>query len=447
MTRTKTRANANMPNNFVSVLDYGADPTGARDSTSQIQEALDSNNPYIVIPEGTYLTTGLTINSGSAVKELVGQGVPIIRLEAASGRVALNINKSQTKVSGIRFESTGSKTDGLLTTGVFSESRAYQCIEDLEVIGFSHTGVRIIQSVYTLLSNLTIQNCGHGLSFERSEVNNFGCTAINVTNTYITGCNRGTWSNGTVNGVMKMCIWEYCGDRDSLDAAFHSSSGGVTLDNCYWEANERNLYLAESGINFISPYKLEGADIAPDIISYVATAFDLRGFTNIGTQAIETRYLRGDSLGDYDLQIGKNLFAPVDGSGVRYGRTTVDEYKGIDLVQNTWTTVVSNLGPFTSAVNGRKCYRYIAYAGQADRNVGLDMGTILDGVLYSDTGTNPDWLRVDGTNLQMLSPYTQYGLYWKVQLATTELGGIDAPLGRSLEVSNTIAMPYEEESN
>ena len=54
MTRTKTRANANMPNNFVSVLDFGADPTGLTDSTAAIRSALD----YLGARNGGTLTFG-----------------------------------------------------------------------------------------------------------------------------------------------------------------------------------------------------------------------------------------------------------------------------------------------------------------------------------------------------------------------------------------------------
>ena len=53
MTRTNNRALANMPNNFVSVLDYGADPTGTNNSSAAFQSAID-NNSFVYVPPGEY---------------------------------------------------------------------------------------------------------------------------------------------------------------------------------------------------------------------------------------------------------------------------------------------------------------------------------------------------------------------------------------------------------
>ena len=62
MTRTKTRALANTPNNIVSVLDFGGelpvDPTGNIDSTDAIQSAvnaLQGTDTTLYIPPGDYL--------------------------------------------------------------------------------------------------------------------------------------------------------------------------------------------------------------------------------------------------------------------------------------------------------------------------------------------------------------------------------------------------------
>lgn len=54
MTRTKTWANANTPNNFVSVLDYGAVGDGITDDTEAIQAAINVGK-HVSFPAGTYL--------------------------------------------------------------------------------------------------------------------------------------------------------------------------------------------------------------------------------------------------------------------------------------------------------------------------------------------------------------------------------------------------------
>ena len=47
----------------VSVLDFGADPTGNTDSTTTIQNAINSGAGSIYFPTGTYLVTSLNVVS------------------------------------------------------------------------------------------------------------------------------------------------------------------------------------------------------------------------------------------------------------------------------------------------------------------------------------------------------------------------------------------------
>lgn len=70
-----------------SVLAFGADPTGATDSTAAIQEAIDaaaaSGGAIVYIPPGTYSVTGITLASRVSVVG-AGMGVTIIDLAASS---------------------------------------------------------------------------------------------------------------------------------------------------------------------------------------------------------------------------------------------------------------------------------------------------------------------------------------------------------------------------
>ncbi len=87
MTRTKTRAQANWPNNAVSVLDFGAVGDGVTDDTAAIQAAIDSFGPRannvesgveLYFPSGNYyITSTITIAAGQhgiGLKGVTGHG-------------------------------------------------------------------------------------------------------------------------------------------------------------------------------------------------------------------------------------------------------------------------------------------------------------------------------------------------------------------------------------
>ena len=84
MTRTKTRALANWPNNAVSVLDFGAVGDGVTDDTAAIQEAIDTvpAGAVVYFPPGTYAVSqtkgtydywGILVDRGDITLEGSGQ--------------------------------------------------------------------------------------------------------------------------------------------------------------------------------------------------------------------------------------------------------------------------------------------------------------------------------------------------------------------------------------
>jgi len=85
----------------VNVLDYGADPTGATDSTVAIQAALDSGGAVIFFPYGTYKIAGgaspsaTTLIVPSTVYELRGEG---------GFRTPTQLNFTGTNYAGTAFD-------------------------------------------------------------------------------------------------------------------------------------------------------------------------------------------------------------------------------------------------------------------------------------------------------------------------------------------------------
>jgi len=82
---------------MVSVLDFGADPTGAEDSTAAIQAAITASR-FVYFPAGTYRTTS-TITLSSIGQSLIGAGGGgNSKTGGSSGVVPTGVNQSATQI-------------------------------------------------------------------------------------------------------------------------------------------------------------------------------------------------------------------------------------------------------------------------------------------------------------------------------------------------------------
>lgn len=130
-----------------NVLDYGADATGATDTTTAIQAAITAANAAgggtIVFPKGTYLvgtTTSLTLQSNIS---LLGEGsASIIKLA----------NNSSISASSALFTAT-SKTGISVRNLYFNGNRANQTV----LVGL----FRVQTSSYVSFQNCTFVNCNN----------------------------------------------------------------------------------------------------------------------------------------------------------------------------------------------------------------------------------------------------------------------------------------------
>lgn len=109
---------------FVSVTDFGADPTGVSDSTAAIQAAIDYAVPIrkpIKIPSGTYLystLTGLTQNNIT----IVGDGSSNTVLKCTASGIALDLGTSAGFRQGVNI--SGFTVEGNASTSIIVRATA-----------------------------------------------------------------------------------------------------------------------------------------------------------------------------------------------------------------------------------------------------------------------------------------------------------------------------------
>lgn len=399
----------------VSVLDFGADPTGVVDSAAAIQLAIDSGSTSILIPEGTYrLTTSLVIQSTDAVREITGSGFAVLQLNVASAAKIFDIQtgKQFLTISNLTLDSTGSKSDAYATYGIYADTSSYLTFNNIRATDFSGAGLECRGCVYVGIKNFTAGSCTYGLSLRKNGVSTQN-TAVSVDRAYISGCTRGFFDDGGVDIIASGIVLEYCGSTVTNDGALHLLSTTIVLCYPYWEANDRNVVATDANVQMQNHYGW-GTGTAADVITYVGTSTNERGWdVNVGYQTNLAR-LKADTYTNRDLVIGENLTVPVAGGSVIFGNETMYVASGT-LTSGVWTTVYTiptaeNSGYYSQ----RALYEYTCYAGSSDLGTGFDSGTIFNGTLRSYSGSTPAWLQLSGNLVQMNVTASSYGLNYKI---------------------------------
>jgi hypothetical protein len=392
------------------------------DVSTAISTAIASGAKTIIFPDGGYrVNSGFVITSTTPARQFIGQGEPTIKLFTAVQASIFEVQPGNQFLyfKNLRLDSNGSKNDGLQTYGILTVNNAYSFYDDIRCTNFSGAGMEHRQCVYLIVNNYTCNNCFYGLSWQKYL--GVQCTAATVNSAYISGCTRGLTQTDAVAMQYNQIILEYCGDAVTADAAFHIDGGACQASYLYCEANNRNILIDDSIVDFLNKYIF--AATAPDIITYFGIPFSNRGVVQVLPYEIQTPRLKPDSLTNRDLTIGTNLVAPIAGGSVKWGETTTERVAGA-VPSGVWTTVYTVSGQSGDGA-ARKGYRYAVYAGRADLTTGYDTGVILNGVLYSDSGVNPAWLQLSGNNIQLNITNASYGLDYGLSLMITN--GIGAP--------------------
>lgn len=281
-----------------NVLDYGADPTGADDSTSALQAAIDAANAAytavswgyggntVYIPAGKYKYTGLVLKQGVNLQG-AGQWLTTLSLTGVSTTGL----KSPAATSGLAADAISPKIFDLqLISGEATPSGQVM----LNAIGFT----------YSTFVNVNIEWCG-------------GCSGITMLNSTLAGSGGpAQWYNqfyscnflrlasrpaggiamqlgDTDSGKEQITTWTFVGGRvsgagdgsglqlrgtgnqffgvtfEGMDTAVYIGSGGTrgatanTFVGCYWEGNTVNRHIYANALNtmFSGSFVTGGSDI------------------------------------------------------------------------------------------------------------------------------------------------------------------------------------------
>lgn len=280
-----------------NVLDYGADSTGATDSTSAIQAAINAANAaytatgfgnggnVVYLPAGKYSYTGVILKPGA---NLVGAGEWLTQL-SLTGASTTGI-KSPAAASGLAADAISPQISNLsLVSGEITPSGQVM----LNAIGFT----------YSTFTNVNFEWCG-------------GCSGITMLNSVLAGsggpaqwynqfysCNFIRRASRPAGGIAlqlgdtdankeQVTTWTFVGGRisgagdgsglqlrgtgnqffgvtfEGMDTAVYVGSNGTrgatanTFVGCYWEGNTVNRQIYANALNtmFTGSFVTGGTD-------------------------------------------------------------------------------------------------------------------------------------------------------------------------------------------
>lgn len=226
----------------VSVLDFGADPTGATNSAPAFQAALNSavgTGLVLYVPHGTY-TINATLNwPVDWPVQIVGDGIDstVINYTGASSAINMYDSGASTKyvkssIENLRLTGNGSNS----TNGINIRQGYSIALRNIRVLGFE-VGVRIEQTWSVLLDFVHLDtNSQTGLELH-NEANNVTCIACEFLNN-----GTGIYTAGSRSVLFSGCTIE----ANTLNGAYvtaNSTDGyseSTTFHGCYIEANTIN---------------------------------------------------------------------------------------------------------------------------------------------------------------------------------------------------------------
>lgn len=223
-----------------NVVQFGADPTGQKDSTSAFHTAMSTGGRTVFVPKGTYLTTGLRIPSNTHLYG-VGEGSEIKLIDTASNSVNLMTNSDwvngnkNIKIENLYLNWNNTRPGGTdpITTG-----------------NVDGCALVLVNTQYAKIKGVKAVNAGrHNFDFSASRYHHDGdspttyetdgCKFIWVEDCYAEG-------SGDDNFTTHFSNYIWINNCTSVDPAGYLFEGSVMNGNCF-EIDDGSKYVVVHG--------------------------------------------------------------------------------------------------------------------------------------------------------------------------------------------------------
>jgi hypothetical protein len=289
---------------YISVLDFGADPTGTTNSSTAIQAAINAaQGSTVYIPAGTYiLNSTLQLNFSTALSptyqaatRLVGAGQEVVKLVNRSGAAAIKNTPTLTQTQ----QSVGIRFDG----GVLSD---FSIITDGSSPA-SSSGIELASYWFGTLANLTIKGVkGNGIYVPDipafgSNADKYSCGSLIVDNCLI-DANTG-WG---INAGMYSITWivTNCYISNNTQGAISSFGVGHEITNNAIAGNGNSGASSVGGVYLT----LSATVAAPENVVIRNNEFDNNWGSHIYCEGVNNFIYQNRFIQDATLGTGGNTF-------------------------------------------------------------------------------------------------------------------------------------------
>lgn len=270
----------------VSVLDFGADPTGVADSSSAFSAAIAAAD-NVFIPAGTYRCT--IVLSGLTAKTLRGAGrySTFLKNASASPVITMDNTAAPTQLNRIcdlalvnANESTYPNTDGISLSGIEANQHEWHNFENLWIQDFRR-GVSITgRLIWTNFSNIHFVSCVNGVQ----AVSDHNVSQLAFRNCrFGSNTEYGVYAEKTANDSFGAWHFDACTFELNGQNGFRSAGAvgfsGLKFTACYFEENAGSITAGST-----NPRK---ANIFIDSAQCIGLAVDACALYGHGTSTLD----------------------------------------------------------------------------------------------------------------------------------------------------------------